>query len=163
MKQEIYYKATKSHGVSGQDPNFIYHIGVNKHPNPDRKSKDACGIGIHLAKTIEAAKRYVRDWSEIYEAKAGKILGENSNKVRCTSCELIRIIERKRKDVVFPNKPCLCEEWINEHWNDISQLEIDNQTLSIGNNGTTINIKQKAKKKDIKYLVKEAVKVDISS
>jgi len=156
MTQEIYYKATRANGVSGRDPLFIYHIGINIHPNPDRKNTAACGIGIHLAKTIDIAKKYVPGWKEIYEAKAGVILGEDKEKVRCASCQLTRLISSPK--IKFPKRPCLCEEWFNKHYLDITSEDIAKQTLEIHSGGQKMTITTKMKKRDRQHLIKSVVR-----
>jgi len=154
--QEIYYKATKAKGVSGYDPNFIYHLGINAHPNPDRKSNDACGEGIHLAKSIEIAKSLCSDWKEIYEAKAGVILGEDSKKIRVASCVLVRRIEHS--DFKMPNCPSLNDEWLDKHLYDITPDDIANQTLEIiEDDKVKICLKASMRKKDARDALKLVV------
>lgn len=118
MEQEIYYKATRAGGVSGHDRDFIYKLGLNVHPHPDKEDISACGVGIHLAKTEEAAKRYVPSWKQIYEAKAGVILGEDHDKIRVTHCFLTRLMASP--DLVFPQRPTLCDEWLKKHALDVT-------------------------------------------
>jgi hypothetical protein len=45
----IYYKGTRKNGVSYHDSSFVYRIGLNEHPKPD-KSNTVYSSGIHLAK-----------------------------------------------------------------------------------------------------------------
>jgi len=154
-QQEIYYKATRANGVSGRDSSFVYHLGLNVHPNPDKKSKATCGEGIHLAKTIIAAKKYVPNWKEIYEAKAGVILGEDDDKIRVTHCFLLRRISPV--DITYPKRPSLCDDWVNKHARDITPEMIASQTLEISNNGKRLTLNLGMKKKDRKYLLKGIV------
>ena len=126
----IYFKATKANGVSGHDPSLVYKLGLNVHPCPDKISNAACGVGIHLAKTVELAKRFVKGWKEIYEAKAGVIIGEDSEKVRVTHCFLTRLIDVA--DIQFPNHPCLCgDEWLTLHAFDVTTDQILQQGIEI--------------------------------
>jgi len=60
------------------------------HPAPD-KSTDPCAAGIHLARTLEFLFKQ-KLVVEFYEAYPGVILGEDSEKVRCASCYIIRRI-----------------------------------------------------------------------
>jgi len=85
-----YYKATLDNGESSSHPAIFYRAGKVVHPNPDRESKSSCGVGIHLAKSIKAAQKYVPKATEIYLAKPCTILGEDSEKVRCDSCRIIK-------------------------------------------------------------------------
>lgn len=80
---DLYYKATRADGISFYDPSFQYHIGQNIHPKPDRKSAEPCGVGIHLAKSIDAVKHLKPNLEELYEAFPGVILGEDDEKVHC--------------------------------------------------------------------------------
>ena len=92
--QKYYFKATRANGVSGYDDQFHYKLGLNVHPAPDKSNDASCGIGIHLAKTLTAAQHYVPRATEYYLAKAGVILGEDTKKIRCDSCFLIRQISQ---------------------------------------------------------------------
>lgn len=91
MKSKQYLiKATMKDGRSYNTPTITYKKGIVAHPNPDRKSKDSCGVGIHLAKTLRVANLFVPRAEEFYFAEPGVILGEDSEKVRCASCRIIR-------------------------------------------------------------------------
>ncbi len=88
---KYYIKATRGNGVSGFDPKFIYHEGINIHPNPDTSYK-VCSDGIHLAVDIMTARNYVSEAIEFYLARPiGKIYGRDSNKIRVGKCRLWRI------------------------------------------------------------------------
>lgn len=77
-----YYKCTGKGGRTQN--NFVYHIGYNEEPKANVKTKDSCGIGLHLAKTLTFAERFIsEDEKEYYTARPGVILGEDINKVRC--------------------------------------------------------------------------------
>jgi len=151
MVEEIYYKATRANGVSGRDRTFVYHFGLNVHPSPDKKNKNACGEGIHLAKSIEAAKKYVPNWKEIYEAKAGVILGEDVDKIRVTHCFLTRLVSSP--DIRFPKRPSLCDNWLDKHALDITMEQILAQTLEIEAPNHKTHITLGFKKKDRKHLI----------
>ncbi len=94
-----YLKATRLGGVSFHDANFVYHLGLNVHPNPD-KSSVVCGVGIHLAKSLRAAFYYVPKAEEVYLAKPGPILGEGDDKVRVAYCFIIKKLTRKQVDIL---------------------------------------------------------------
>ena len=90
---DIYFKATRKGGVSFHDRAFVYHLGQNVHPKPDREDDGACGRGIHLAKTLNDARAFAANEGgnvEYYTAEAGVILGEDSYKVRCASCVILK-------------------------------------------------------------------------
>jgi len=92
MNQKYFIKATLNGGVSGYDESFIYHEGENVHPNPDYVSKEACGRGVHLARTIEWARDYVVNPREFYLATVtGKIIASDKTKIRVDKCHLTRI------------------------------------------------------------------------
>lgn len=155
MTQEIYYKATKANGTSGYDKDFTYRLGLNVHPRPNKKDTSACGVGIHLAKTIKIAKGYVSGWKEIYEARAGIILGEDEKKIRTTHCFLTRCIATS--DITYPKKPSLCDEWVNEHAYDITMAQIKAQTLEVVSPNHRTCITLGMKKTDRKFLVKSTI------
>ena len=88
---KYYFKATMEGGKSKYDPAFVYHEGINTHPNPD-KSNVVCGNGIHLAVTIEDALYYASQAKEFYLARPiGKIYGRDDTKIRVGKCRLWRI------------------------------------------------------------------------
>jgi len=89
-KPQIYIKATLKNGTSYNTPTITYEPGIIVHPNPDRKSKNSCGVGIHLAKSLRSSKHFVPKAEEFYFAEPGVILGEDSEKVRCASCRIVR-------------------------------------------------------------------------
>jgi len=91
QKTKYYFKATLDGGVSGYDPTYIHHEGINKHPNPD-KSKQICSAGVHLAISLEVARNYVENATEFYVAKPiGKIYGRDKTKIRVGEYHLWRI------------------------------------------------------------------------
>lgn len=77
-----YYKVTDCGMVSQHDKNYIYKFGLNEERNAEN-SKEVCGIGLHLAKTIVFAKSMARYGSEIYLARPGVIIAEDASKARC--------------------------------------------------------------------------------
>ena len=88
---KYYFKATLDGGQSGYDPTYIHHEGINKHPNPD-KSNQVCSTGVHLAVSLEEARRYVEAATEFYLAKPiGKIYGRDDTKIRVGDYYLWRI------------------------------------------------------------------------
>lgn len=169
--RQYYYKATLANGVSGYDQNFSYKLGINTHPNPDRKGKSACGEGTHLAKTIKAAKKYVPKAKEFYLAEAGVILGEDEDKIRCASCNIIKKLTQKevggiedeqrteeertaiRRKLLrdFSTIQPLCgENWLFEHYSDVTQEEIDAQRLIISTARGKVSLSPVLSKKDIR-------------
>ncbi len=80
--ETYYFKATKDGMVSGYDPDFVHTMGLNKHPNPDRESKDPCGRGVHLAKTFYDALRYVKAAAEVYLVTSTDIIAGDAEKIR---------------------------------------------------------------------------------
>ncbi len=87
--RKYYFKATLDNMVSGYDPNFVHKMGHNKHPNPDRESKDVCGKGVHLARSIHDALSYVRGATEIYFATSTDIIGGDDSKVRVGEYDIL--------------------------------------------------------------------------
>jgi len=172
-----YYKATLAGGESQRadknDSKFVYRLGLNVHPNPDKTSDLPCGEGIHLAKSIETAFIYSPDATEVYEAKPGVILGEDCDKVRVAYCFITRkvpekeiseakrkrkeakekqlIEEKKRQEFITlygcepPSLPG--EDWLKKHVHDITWEDYNKQTLTVvsGNSKLTLSAKMKAK------------------
>ena len=163
--QEIYYKATRKDGTSYRDPSFSYHLGLNIHPNPDRKSESACGEGLHLGKTIVDALTYTEDDAEIYLARAGVILGEDSTKIRCSYCWLDRKLsveettevkkEHKHRQEMAAGKidPLFGNDWLQKHGLDYTQADIDNLTLTVTSGKREVTVKNKLKRKDLKVVL----------
>ncbi len=150
-----YYKATRVSGFSFYDPKFQYHIGQNVHPAPDKTTKEVCGEGIHLAKTLEALKKLQPNYQEIYEASPGVILAEDDDKLRCASCLIIKKLEPKEYRPLPEGTPIntLCgRDWILEHAHDLDGWT---PTIEITGPGSkqTITVKNtKAMKQVIKIL-----------
>jgi hypothetical protein len=117
--QEYYYKGTNKGMVSEYDRRFVYHLGLNVHPDPD-KSDVVCGRGIHLAKDVSTVKKY----AEVYRVKAGIIYGEDYSKIRVGHCW---VIDRINPDAIPPGigEPLCGSEWLNKHIGDHTQAEID--------------------------------------
>ncbi len=59
VEQITYYKATKAGGVSGHDPKFIYHLGLNTCPDYDEQTSDTAPF-ISWVERVEAAIRGIR-------------------------------------------------------------------------------------------------------
>lgn len=96
---DLYFKTTRRGGKSETAPHIIYRVGMVVHPDPDRESKSACGKGIHLWKTLKEAERFFVSGAEkeIYLASPGVILGEDSTKIRCASCDIIKKLRKSDK------------------------------------------------------------------
>ena len=99
MEQKYFIKATLD-GMTAQYDGSKYHMGENKHPDPDL-SRIVCGAGFHLARTITNALDYVPEATEFYLATAYKILGSDKTKIRTDKCTLL---------IRIPDK------LIDEHW-----------------------------------------------
>jgi len=120
--RKYYFKATKDNMVSGYDAAYRHRMGHNAHPKPDRKSKEPCGVGVHLAKTIHDALHYVSGATEVYLATSTDIIASDSSKVRVGKYEILwripqRIIEEyqsKREDLDKEHRSkrdALCKEY----------------------------------------------------
>lgn len=59
-----------------------------KHPNPDKTSKDACGVGFHLMK--KPLPKYGRYTGNCYLAEGQQLLGKDDNKARFAKIRLLR-------------------------------------------------------------------------
>jgi hypothetical protein len=170
--RQYYYKATLKNGVSVREPKIIYRIGLIVHTNPDRSSKEACGVGIHLAKTLCAARKYVPRAEEFYLAEAGVILGEDEDKIRCASCKIIKqLTNRQLRHIEFEEKteeekskmrermrkgftePLCGNDWFNKHWNDITQEEIEEQRLIVKTERGEISLSPIVSKRDIRQVL----------
>ncbi len=160
IPKDHYIKATLKGGQSSFNPPFIYKLGINVHPKPDRKSESACGEGLHLAKSFKAAKEYCKQAKEFYLAQAGVILGEDNDKVRCASVNIIRrlsdseIYALDNKDIPvewhIPDPPLCGWEWLKSNWHNITPSDINNQTLEISVPHHTMKLKAVLNRKDIK-------------
>jgi len=115
-RRKYYYKGTLAGGVSGYSPNFVYKLGWNTEPSADFESKEPCGVGIHLAKTIFDADWYVKGAKEFYFAYPDKILGEDDTKIRTN-----------RAFLMFRIPEGIINDYHLEWWE--IQLDALNQTL----------------------------------
>jgi hypothetical protein len=164
--QLFYIKATLDNGISKYDHNFKYTLGHIVHPNPDRISKDACGIGIHLAKTMRDAKQYFPNATEYYLAKAGEIIAQDFNKVRCADCYILRKLSIKDinyiDSILLNNYPLLnplCGiKWLEQHALDYTWEDFNNETIQISHNNQKTTVKAGISKKDIKQVLKAIIK-----
>lgn len=175
-----YYKATLKGGVSHYDNRFVYRVGLNIEPNADDSHWADCGWGLHLAKTIQAARSLSghRD-EEIYLAKPGVILGEGRDKVRCRYVWIVRKltkkeitkydfqeeeerIERERREALLrglPPEPICGWDWINKHSKDFTQDDFNKLKIEISTGSCTMNLTVKMKAKDRRQVIRSAVKV----
>ena len=165
--QVFYIKATLDGGVSAATfkPVIHYKLGMNKHPKPDT-SATLCSAGIHLAKTVKAAKKLCNGATEFYLATPGKIYAEDGEKLRTNRCNILMKLDNKMLfllggiefpgDWVVPDNPICGQEWLSEHWMDITQDDIDNQTLSVSCDRHTFTIKNKLNKKGIRKVLQRA-------
>lgn len=167
MSQQYYIKATLDGGVSGHDSNFIYRLGHNTHPNPDRKSKEACGEGIHLAKTINAAKRYVPKATEFYVTKPGEILGEDRDKIRVADCDLLfQVPKSQLKGINYllggnapqtTNPLCGCD-WLASNMFKLTWADFYAQRMVVSVDGKQrVVLNPLRKRKDVKEILEAVV------
>lgn len=159
--KEVYYKGTRKGGVSFYDRNFVFHLGLNVHPNPDKNSATLCGEGIHLAKSLVTLKDLCPRPVEIYEARAGVILAEDNIKVRVAYCFLDKLISTDGFPTVLSvakGIPICGQDWLNRHASDISQADIDNLKLEVISDKHKFKVGLSMKAKDRKYLLKQVVK-----
>jgi len=170
--RKIYYKATREDMVSCYDPLFVYQKGMNIHPNPDRTHGQSCGVGIHLAKTIDAAFELSSGATELYRAKAGVILGEDEKKVRCASCVILTRIHgiakarnRQREKIeqeirlgnIYITGGLPGKHWLNRNISSVSQSDIDNCRLEVITDKRKFSLGLNMKKKDRKFILREAL------
>lgn len=172
--QEYYYKATLDNKTSSYDQKFVYREGLNVHPNPSKYSHLVCGEGLHLAKTIKLARRIVRGAKEFYLARAGVILAEDDEKIRCayiwldkqlTPAEIAKIEKEeamgiKQGAILTASTPPLCgRDWLDKHGLDITEADITKLRLEVKSPTHTFSLGLRMKPKDRKYLLKQAIKV----
>ena len=174
----LYYKATMSDGVSCYDRNFKYNIGLNIHPKPNKSSSLPCGGGLHLAKTLRVAKKLTSGASEFYLARAGVILAEDDEKIRCSYVWLDKLLTKKEMNLIeqeeltnhekeerrkamlvgLPKVPLCGQDWIDDHWFDITSDDINALRLEVKSGNYKFSIGMAMKVKDRKHLLKEAIK-----
>jgi hypothetical protein len=181
--EPYYIKATLEKGKSATEgrgmPSIKYKLGIVIHPDPDKVTSSSCGSGIHLAKSLKMAKYYCPNAKEFYLAHPGVILGEDSNKVRCASCEILKRLSeteireyekleesqqekmkreerlRQRLGSVYENGGLPGKDWLAQHGNDISQEDIDNQILEIfRDNKRVCGIKARLKRTETRKVLK---------
>jgi hypothetical protein len=180
---DVYYKATKDNGVSSntdlktKQP-LVYKLGTNIHPNPNRKSNDACGSGIHLSKTLTKCFSFVKDATEFYLAYSGVILGEDSEKVRCASCFIVKkltpdeikdiqtneLTERERekrwvdiKTGLPPNR-FVPDDWILKSALHFTQDDFNKQSIEIKTPNRTTRITNAVPSKDHKFVLSQIIR-----
>ena len=118
----LFFKALKAGGVSGADPSFVYPLqpgGEVVHPKPDRAGKKACGRGIHVAKTVEAACVYVPGLAEIWVVEPGDILGEDDQKVRTDRLRMIRRLAAAELIALVNEQPAQRLWWLYYYGRDV--------------------------------------------
>ncbi len=158
---ERWYKATRKFGVSIYDHNFVYSLGMNIHPNPDRSNK-LCSQGIHLAKTLEATKRLSKEWEEIYLAEPGVILAEDEEKARVASCFIIRKLNDDEvhngiMNHIFLQNPLCGWDWIRKHGN-ITQSIWEQQMIEIVAGNNKLKLKANVNPRDIRNAISAIIK-----
>ena len=167
--QEYYYKATLANKTSSYDRSFTYREGLNVHPHPDKYPHLICGEGLHLAKTLKLSKHIVPQATEFYLARAGVILAEDFEKIRCAyiwldkqlTPEEIQKIDGEEEWVLkgVTTEPLCGKDWFSKHALDITQVDIDALRLEVKSPKHTFSIGLGMKPKDRKYLLKQALKV----
>jgi hypothetical protein len=170
-----YIKATLKDGVSKWDNTFVYHLGLNVHPDPD-KSSVLCSRGIHLAKNLRSAMMLCPSAVEFYLAKPGVILAEDAEKVRVAYCFLIKLINKdqllilKRHEHICPDELLSIREewgylfdtggiagkkWIERYLLQYPFIDERNQGLQLIKDGKTVsNIKNSISKTDLKTVLR---------
>jgi len=170
-----YYKLTKEGGVSYYDNGFVYNLGLNVHPCPNKLSQSSCGEGLHLAKTIgEGRKNVPYADAEVYMARPGVILGEDSTKVRCAYIWLDRLLtldeikEVEKSEMTtkeakkqlekmlrgLPPAPLCGQDWIKEHGLDFTDEDFRKLTLTVAVDGKqTMTIRPNLKKKEMRTVL----------
>jgi len=134
---ERYFKGTRKGGISFYDRKFIYHLGLNVHPSPDRRSDISCGAGLHLAKSLSALDSLAPGAEEIYLAEPGVILAEDVGKVRVAYCWLRRQLSQKEIATIRATESpktdkYLCgDDWFRKHALDVTMEDIEKQTIEI--------------------------------
>lgn len=178
--QEYYYKATLANKMSHYDRLFSYREGLNIHPDPNKHNHPVCSEGFHLAKTLKAARNYVPGATEFYLARAGVILAEDDDKIRCSYIWLGRLLSREevreidrvemsvkereqRMRAVGSPSALLCgQDWLDKHAFDITQVDINALRLEVKTDRHKFSIGLNTKAKDRKYLLKQAIRVGAS-
>lgn len=135
-----YYKGTKKGGVSFHDSAFVYHLGLNEQPNPDKTSK-ICSQGIHLAKDMQSLRRLCPDAEEIYECRTGVILAEDTEKVRVTYCFLDKQITKPLDFLGSAPIPICGFDWLNKHGKDFKQEDYEALSMTVKTEKHTLTIK----------------------
>ena len=159
---ERYFKGTHKNGLSFYDHKFIYHLGLNVHPSPDR-SNIICGAGLHLAKSLAALDELAPKAEEIYLAEPGVILAEDNEKVRVAYCWLRRQLSQKEIATIRATEPkktdkYLCgDDWFRKHALDVTMADIEKQTIEItgGRVRLTLTNTQGIKRKALREALKE--------
>jgi hypothetical protein len=177
---DIYYKATLDNGLSAYKPAdpFIYKIGMNVHPNPNRKSNDACGRGIHLSKTLTKCYSFVNNATEFYLAYSGVILGEDNEKVRCASCFIVKkltpdeikeiktneLTEREREKkwtelkAALPTNRFVPDDWILKSALHFTVDDFNKQSIEIKTPTRTTRITNAVPSKDRKFVLSQIIR-----
>lgn len=92
----MFFKAVCADGSAPNDASFVYTLrpgALSVHEKPNRTSKEACGRGIHVAKTVEAACVFaVRKDLQIWVVEPGEILGEDDHKARTDRIRFMRLL-----------------------------------------------------------------------
>ncbi len=177
-----YYKATKAGGVSCYDATFVYHEGLNVHPNPDKRSERVCptegsGAGICLAKSLRAAKSYGPKATEFYYAEPGVILGEDSYKVRVAYFFLgKRLSEDDLREITMQENqaaeledllknihpPPICgENWLLHHGRDITWEDYNKMTMEVSTDHHRMTLGTRLKPKELRTALAACLSVEV--
>lgn len=91
---DLYFKAVKEGGVSAFDAKFVYPMREGAEVEvfgPEPKKPETCGNGLHLAKSLPDAFRYVPDAAEVWFAeRLGDLLSEDKSKLRTNRIRMVR-------------------------------------------------------------------------
>lgn len=157
IAQTVYYKGTRKGGVSYHDKSFVYHMGLNVHPRPD-KTNTLCSDGIHLAKHKSDLTLFCGTTpEEVYECRAGVIYAEDNDKVRVGYCFVDRLIQPEFLAIVPENTLCGAA-WLKEHWGDHTQAEIDSLGMEVITPRSTVTVKAKMTAKNVRTAVQAVVR-----
>ena len=93
------YKYTQADGTDWYTGRTNYRAAIGKeieHPNPNRESKDACGVGFHVGKTLYGAGKYCKPEAifEIHYLKV-RVLGEDEHKVRVSKLKVVKELPKE--------------------------------------------------------------------
>lgn len=110
---------------SGYDPNFVYQKRVNKHPEPDRESKDACGVGLHLCKRIIDIPNFIPNLNEIWltEYNPEDVIAEDETKIRLSKINLVKGIKWAKLKPIYDRYLAELKTINDRYWTERNTIE----------------------------------------